>query len=67
LNSGLHKIPGNSALGNARDPPPEAEDEAERAATEQDIARWQAEGRFVYVFWGIQHWMSADGKVLSHD
>jgi hypothetical protein len=46
---------------------PEDEDADERAEMEAAVARWRKQKNFVWVFWGIQHWMSANGEVLSHD
>jgi hypothetical protein len=46
---------------------PEDEDEGERAEMVAAIARWRREKNFVWVFWGIQYWMSAEGEALSHD
>jgi hypothetical protein len=29
------------------------------------IAQWRAEGRFV-LYWCVDYWLSADGRVLTH-
>jgi hypothetical protein len=45
---------------------PEDEDEEERTEMRAAIAAWRREKRFVWVFWNIEHWMSAEGELLCH-